>query len=103
VRSEAVVSEFRSARADEYAEIARESERLLEHVARETDHRDFTFPELEELEADLGKLRRWLDQVRVRDYIPDATAVRSVEQLFARCEAALAEFLEKSAVADGAK
>jgi hypothetical protein len=28
-------------------------------VARETEHRQFTYPELEELRADLGKLRQW--------------------------------------------
>ncbi|HEY2593503.1 MAG TPA: Chromate resistance protein ChrB, partial [Chloroflexota bacterium] len=49
-RSQAVVRLFTSARSDEYAEVTREAERLLEHVARETEHRDFTFAELEELE-----------------------------------------------------
>ena len=67
-RAEWLVSRSRESRAEEYADVAREAERLLEHVARETEHREFTFAELEELEADLGKLKRWTAQVRQRDY-----------------------------------
>jgi hypothetical protein len=93
-RGEAVVAAFKSARSDEYAEVIREAERLLEHVARETNHRDFTFAELEELEDDLAKLRRWLNQVQARDYFPDASITDASEQLLAQCDAALAELLE---------
>jgi hypothetical protein len=99
-RSEAVIVAFMSARAEEYAEITREAERLLEHIAHETNHRDFTFAELEELEEDLGKLRRWMSQVQARDYFPDGSTFTATEQLLAECEAALAEFLEKAAARD---
>src|ERR1700732_2415298 len=51
-RAAALVDQFRAARAEEYHEIAREADRLLEHVARETKHRPFTYAELQELEAD---------------------------------------------------
>jgi hypothetical protein len=101
-RSEAVIATFKSARSDEYAEVTREAERLLEHISRETEHRDFTFAELEELEEDLAKLRRWRDQVQARDYFPDASTARSTEQLLAHCDAALAEFLEQAAARDAA-
>jgi len=99
-RTEAVVAAFTSARSDEYAEVTREGERLLEHVARETKHRDFTFAELEELEEDLAKLRRWMSQVQARDYFPNASATESAEQLLAQCDAALVEFLEEAAARD---
>jgi hypothetical protein len=99
-RGEAVVAAFRTARSDEYAEVTREAERLLEHISRETDHRDFTFAELEELEEDLAKLRRWSIQIQARDYFPDATITESVAELLAQCNAALAEFLEQAAVRD---
>src|SRR5436309_1126034 len=56
-RSTALVEQFSRARADEYHEIAAEAERLLQHIAREIEHRQFTYAELEELEADLHKLR----------------------------------------------
>src|SRR5438128_2554948 len=67
-RAAALIDQFRAARAEEYDEIAREADRLFEHVARETEHRQFTYAELEELEADLGNLRRWTDQIVARDY-----------------------------------
>jgi hypothetical protein len=93
-RAEAVITSLKSARSDEYAEVAREAERLLEHIARETKHRDFTFAELEELEEDLAKLRRWMNQVQARDYFPDASITGAPEQLLAQCDAALAELLK---------
>jgi hypothetical protein len=99
-RDEAVIAAFMSARADEYAEVSREAERLLEHIAHETKHRDFTFAELEELEEDLGKLRRWMNQVQARDYFPDVSTSTSTEQLLTQCEAALAEFLEEAVARD---
>ena len=88
-RAEWLVAQSRAARAEEYADIAREAERLLEHVARETEHRDFTFAELADLEADLGKLNRWTAQVRARDYFgagPDA----QLHAVLDRCAHALA-------------
>jgi hypothetical protein len=99
-RGEAVVAAFKAARAAEYAEVTREAARLLEHIARETNHRDFTFAELEELEEDLGKLTRWSNQVRARDYFPDAATTASIEQLLAQCASALADFLEAAAARD---
>jgi hypothetical protein len=99
-RSATVIKAFTSARSDEYAEVTREAERLLEHITRETNHRDFTFPELEELEEDLTKLRRWLSQVQARDYFPDSSVTAAAEQLLAQCEVALAEFLEQAAARD---
>jgi hypothetical protein len=99
-RGEAVVAAFRTARSEEYAEVAREAERLLEHISREVNHRDFTFAELEELEEDLAKLRRWSNQIQARDYFPDAAITESVDELLAQCDAALAEFLEQAAARD---
>lgn len=98
-RAEAVVTEFKNARSGEYVEIAREAERLLEHVARETEHRDFSFAELEEMEEDLAKMRRWLGQVQTRDYFPDGSSLQA-EELLTRCDQALAEFLDEAAARD---
>jgi hypothetical protein len=90
-----VISQVRAAREDEYADVAREAERFLEHVRRETEHREFTFSELEELEADLGKLKRWAEQVRARDFFGVEVAGR-VAELLAACEGALASFLDET-------
>jgi hypothetical protein len=95
-RADWVVNQSRTARAAEYADIAREAGQLLGHVARETEHREFTFGEFEELEADLGKIKRWADQVHARDYFGDGPNARLVE-LLEECDRALAAFLEETA------
>ena len=71
----------------------REGEALLTHVRRETEHRDFTFAELEELEADLKKLRSWFQQIQGRDYF-GAPRADQVEALLQRCDEALSSFME---------
>jgi hypothetical protein len=91
-----IVDQSRTARAAEYADIAREAEQLLAHVTRETEHREFTFGELEELEADLGKIKRWTEQVQARDYFGDGPGARLVE-LLEECDRALGAFLEETA------
>jgi hypothetical protein len=97
--AETVVARFQSARSDEYAEIAQAAEQLLQHIANETEHRDFSFNELEELDQDLVKLKRWIDQVRARDYFPHDADV-AAEQLLEGCDEALSVFLEKAAAQD---
>jgi hypothetical protein len=94
-----VVAEFKAARAAEYDEIAREAESLLQHIARETEHREFSYAELEELEADLTKLRRWTDQVQARDYFPGESHTRA-DLLLEACDQALATFLDRAAESD---
>ena len=94
-RVEALKAEFREARGEEYAEINREAEQLLAHIARETEHREFTYAELEELEQDLSKLRRWTDQVRERDYFGESSYA-TVQTLLEQCERALETFLENA-------
>jgi len=100
-RAAALIAASRTARTDEYRELVREAEGFLAHVRRETEHREFTFAELEELEEDLGKLTRWTDQVRARDYFKDDKAER-VAMLLSQCEEALAVFLEAAAREDEA-
>jgi hypothetical protein len=98
-RAEAIVAQARQERAAEYAELAREAEGLLEHVGRETAHRAFTFREVEELEGDLEKLRRWVGQVRARDYFGVAEAAE-VDELLARCDEALGTFMKEASRRD---
>lgn len=100
-RAEALTAASRTARAGEYRELAGEAEGFLAHVRRETEHREFTFAELEELEADLGKLTRWTGQVRARDYF-GGTNAEEVSALLAQCEVELAAFLETAAREDEA-
>ena len=93
-RAEAVVAQLKAARAEEYLEIAAEAERLLEHVRRETEHREFTSAELTELEQDLAKLWHWSNQVAARDYFGSESGDRS-RRLLERCDAALVTFLDQ--------
>jgi hypothetical protein len=95
-----LVERSQASRAEEYADIAHEAQRLLEHVARETEHREFTFAELEELDADLGKLKRWTAQVRQRDYFGAGEEDERVQTLLDRCDHALGAFVEESASRD---
>ncbi len=90
------MEQFRSARVAEYRDFAWEAGRLLDHVARETEHREFTYAELEELETDLGKLWRWTDQVVARDYFGEGPPPE-LQDVLERCEQALAVFLEAAA------
>lgn len=98
-RAEAIVAQAQRERAAEYAELAREAEGFLDHVSRETAHRAFTFREVEELEGDLEKLRRWVGQIRARDYFGVAEAGH-VDDLLARCDEALGVFLEEASRRD---
>lgn len=91
-----IEAQAKSARAREYAEIGREAEQLLAHIEHETAHREFTFAELEELEADLAKLNRWADQVRARDYFGGGSDA-PMSSVLERCEQALVTFLDEAA------
>lgn len=94
-RTRAIVDQANAARAEEYAEVGRDTEAFLAHVEREREHREFTFAEVEELEADLGKLRRWIDQIRARDYFGTGGAA-AVDAVLTRGETALAAFLDEA-------
>lgn len=94
-RAEVIITQSLAARAAEYDEITAEAERFLAHVQRETEHRDFRSVELQELEIDLGKVQAWLEQVQSRDYFGSGGAAAALA-LLARCEEALAVFLDRT-------
>ncbi len=58
---------YNAARAAEYAEIVEQAEAVVAELEREGRRNKFTFAEVEENEAGLAKLRRWLRRVSVRD------------------------------------
>jgi hypothetical protein len=94
-RTEAVMSEAASARDAEYEDILREIARFWAHLERERQHREFSFREVQEIEADLGKLQRWTTQVKDRDFTGLKKA-KEVEEALARCEAELTAFAEEA-------
>jgi len=93
--AETVMMQSRAARAAEYAEISGDAEGFLDHVRRETEHRAFTYAELEELENDLHKLKQWSGQVQARDYFGSPEG-EVVDTALARCDEALAAFLDEA-------
>jgi hypothetical protein len=63
-----VIAGFNAIRDEEYAEISENEERFEDEVHRETRKEKFTFAELEDLEADREKLKRWMAKVQERDF-----------------------------------
>lgn len=98
-RAEVIVAQARRERGAEYADLAREAGGFLEHVRRETAHRAFTCREVEELEGDLEKLRRWAGQVRARDYFGVAEAGQ-IDELLGRCADSLVAFPQEASRRD---
>jgi hypothetical protein len=99
-RTDSLEAQFRSARAEEYADVASEAEQLLAHITQERGHRAFTFSEVEELEQDLIKLKRWLEQIQARDYFSAGSDQRALDLLRA-CDEALAECVDAAAQREG--
>jgi hypothetical protein len=64
-----LVAEFNELRAAEYAELHEQTQRLLDELRKEGEGGKFTFAELEENEADLDKLERWLKKIEARDLL----------------------------------
>lgn len=78
---ERVVSESRQARNEEYAEVVENVERMEAELDRETAAGKFTFAELEELDSDVERLRKWLARVQARDYFEGTRQAEAVERL----------------------
>jgi Protein ChrB, N-terminal len=67
---EAFLSEsFMEARADEFAQVQRWAQRLVEHIGREESTDDYRFAEVDTLEEEMEKLRRQFQRVAERDYL----------------------------------
>ena len=78
---ERVVAASRDARDEEYAEVVENIERMEAELARETAAGKFTFAELEELDSDIERLRRWLARVQARDYFHGTREAEAVDRL----------------------
>jgi hypothetical protein len=60
-------AQWNDARADEYAELISECEKLVAEIDKEFAKQKFTLAELDEEEAELDKLKRWYERIRERD------------------------------------
>jgi hypothetical protein len=89
-----IVEGFRQQRSNEYAEIVEECEvKFVKEVEFEHFRQNYTFEELEEIEQDLEKIRRWYDRVRARDWF-EAPRRGAAAQWLERCQELLDGFGE---------
>jgi hypothetical protein len=63
-----LVDEFTAERADEYAELLPKTEAFLKELRTERAKGRVTYGEVEENEADLERLKKWLAAIEGRDY-----------------------------------
>ncbi len=87
----AVIEGFQRERADEYQELIETTAQFHEELAHERRRGRATYTELEESDADLARLQRWLAAIKARDYF-GAPGAADAEAAVAACEQALAEF-----------
>jgi hypothetical protein len=91
-----LVQRFNAERDAEYTEVVERAEALLGELAREARRGKFTFAEVEENEADLIKLRRWLAVIGRRDRY-GAPGRAAAQQAVADADEALRVFTERRA------
>ena len=89
------IAKFQQEREREYAEIIKECHKTLRHIERERQEQQFNFEEVEELEGDLEKIKRWYSEAGKRDFW-EVTARNEVEKLISEVEASLADFTQKT-------
>lgn len=89
------ITRFQQEREREYGEIIKECHKMLRHIERERQQQEFNFEEVQELEGDMGKIKRWLSEAKERDFW-DVTAREEVEKLIKEAEARLAAFTQET-------
>src|SRR3989338_3849285 len=86
---------FPEERKQEYSGIIMECHKALKHIEREYQLKEFKFEEVEELEGDLEKIKRWFVDIKKRDFW-DAPARQEAESLMSEVEANLTKFTQKT-------
>jgi hypothetical protein len=86
-------SAWNEARAEEYAELASECEKLVAEIDKEFSKQKFTLAELDEEEAELDKLTRWHERIRARD-VCGCDRAAEAEAALAQASEALARYTE---------
>jgi hypothetical protein len=94
-----VIAQLSAERSDEYEEIVSRVPAFLEEIAYERKRGRATYAEVEESEADLERLRKWLARAKARDYF-DAPGRLEAEEAVERCAAELAAFETEALAAE---
>ncbi len=96
----ALLERFNAERDAEYAEVVERAVALVAELDRESERGRFTFAEVEENEAELTKLRRWLTAVTGRDRY-GAAGRGPAEAAVEEADQRLHEFTERSVSGEG--
>ena len=86
-----LVEEFRGERAEEYAEFLPKTEAFRDELRTERAKGRVTYAEVEENEADLDRLRKWLRAITARDYF-DAPGHAEAHEAIELCQKDLEAF-----------
>jgi Asp-tRNA(Asn)/Glu-tRNA(Gln) amidotransferase C subunit len=89
------INRFQQEREKEYGELIKECHKVLRHIERECRQQEYNFEEVQELEGDLEKIKRWFSEARERDF-RDVAPRKEVAKLIAEGEAGLAAFTRET-------
>jgi hypothetical protein len=102
-REQQIVRQFQDERESEHREIHHACVRFLRDVLHEVDADDFGFPDVGNLESELGRLHRWYEQIVDRDYF-QAPGGDRVSEILAKCDRAFEHFASQASQrADGSE
>ncbi len=88
-----VLHRFETERAAEYDEFLGHCRDFLAELERETQEEKFTYGELEESEANVDRLKKWLPKIQARDFMGHEMMETAVAQL-QTCQQTLDTFAE---------
>jgi hypothetical protein len=88
-------SRILAARNEEYAELQGQCSKFILHVEHATLTERYTFSEIEELEEEIGKIERWLQEIRARDLLGSPDYEVSAEAI-QNCRVLLQQFIERA-------
>lgn len=94
-QEERVIRRFEKEREQEYASIVTECQKAQKHIEWESQRGEYNFEEVEELEGDLEKIRRWFNEIKKRDF-GDIAMRKEVEEAIAAVEDSLGIFVHKT-------
>lgn len=86
-----LVEAWNAARDAEYRELAGECTKLLGEIDHEFEIEKFTLAELDEEEAELDKLQRWHERIRLRD-VHGAAGAEATRRALRQAEEALTRY-----------
>lgn len=91
---------FNRQRIAEYEELLEGCKNFLNEIETETRKGKFTYHEVEENEAELGKLIRWHKKIVKRDFFSCSNSLQA-KQLLDECEQRFGEFIESVYATEG--